>query len=80
MKTKTSAIKHARQIVSTLSPIGGGYYFATYNEKMNAWWQHVAKPYHAAAFDRSQALIDAARNYLDLPPVQYDGGAWIDYV
>ena len=80
MKTKTSAIKHARKIVSTLSPIGNGYYFTTYSEKMNAWRQHVAKPYHASAFDRSQALIDAARDYLDLPPVQYDGGAWIDYV
>ena len=80
MKTKTSAIKHARQIVSTLSPIGGSYYFATYSEKMDAWWQHIAKPYHASVFHRSQALIDAARDYLDLPPVRYDGGAWTDYV
>jgi hypothetical protein len=29
---------------------------------------------------RSQALIDSARDFLDLPPVQYDGGAWADYV
>ena len=47
---------------------------------MDAWWQHVSKPYHASVFHRSQALIDAARDYLDLPPVQYDGGAWTDYV
>ena len=80
MKTKTSAIKHARTIVSTLSPIGGGYYFTTYDVKMNAWRQHVARTYHAAAFSRSQALIDAARDYLELELVQYEGGAWTDYV
>ena len=80
MKTKSSAIKHARQIVSKLSVFGDGYYFATYDEKMNAWWQHVPKSFYASTFDRSQALIDAARDYLDFPPVQYDGGAWTDYV
>jgi hypothetical protein len=78
--TKSAAIKHARQNVSSLSIFGGQYRFATYDAKMNAWWEHVPKQFHAAAFDRSQALIDAARDYLDLPCVQYDGGAWIDYV
>ena len=79
-KTKTAAIKHARQNVSTLSIFAGQYRFATFDAKMNAWWEHVPKQYYAATFDRSQALIDAARDYLDLPPVQYDGGAWTDYV
>jgi hypothetical protein len=29
---------------------------------------------------RSQALIDSARDFLELPPVQYDGRAWTEYV
>jgi hypothetical protein len=36
-KTKSAAIKHARQNVSTLSIFGGQYRFETYDAKMNAW-------------------------------------------
>ena len=79
-KTKSAAIKHARQNVSKLSIFGGQYRFETYDAKMNAWWQHISKPYHASTFDRAQALIDEAREFLNLPQVQYDGGAWTDYV
>lgn len=79
-KTKSAAIKHARQNVSTLSIYGGLYRFAKFDAKMNAWWESCPKQHYAATFDRSQALIDAARDFLELKPLQYDGGAWTDYV
>jgi hypothetical protein len=79
-KTKTAAIKHARQNVSTLSIFAGQYRFATFDAKMNAWCESCPKRHYAATFDRSQALIDAARDFLELEPVQYDGGAWTDYI
>jgi|LakMenE18May11ns_1017448.scaffolds.fasta_scaffold7114337_1 hypothetical protein len=79
-KTKSAAIKHARKNVSTLSIFGGQWRFTTYDATMNAWWESVPKQYHAATFNRAQALIDEAREFLNLPQVQYDGGAWTDYV
>lgn len=78
--TKTAAIRYARKNVTTLSIYGGGYRYSTYDAKMNAWRESCPKQYHAAVFDRSQDLIDYARDYLGLDQVQYDGGAWTDYV
>jgi hypothetical protein len=78
--TKSSAIKHARKNVSSLSIFGNGYRFATYDAGMHAWRDSRPRQYHSAQLARAQALIDAARDYLDLPYVEYDGGAWVDYV
>ena len=78
--TKSAAIKHARQNVSTLSIFGGQYRFSTYDAGLTAWWESQPCQYHKAQSARSQDLINVAREILDLPPVQYDGGAWTDYV
>ena len=78
--TKTAAIKHARKNVSSLSVFGDGYKFSTYDVGMHAWRDSRPRQYHSAQLARSQALIDAARDFLDLPCVEYDGGAWVDYV
>ena len=43
-------------------------------------WESIPRDYAGAQVAREQALIDSARDFLELEPVQYDGGAWVDYV
>jgi hypothetical protein len=81
MKTnKSTAIAAARETVGELSPIGDGYKFLTYDCGVNAWRESNAAPYHVARANRSQALIDGARQFLGLDQVRYDGGPWTDYI
>lgn len=77
---KYAAIAHARNNVSSLFVFGDGYKFLTYDAGGNAWRESQPLEYWTALSYRSQALIDVAREFLKLPPMQYDGGAWTDYV
>lgn len=83
---KNKAIAHARKNVSEIYPFGNGYKFSTYDKKANAWRERHPSDYWSARNARSQALIDAATDYIneingtdDFSP-QYDGGKWTDYV
>jgi hypothetical protein len=78
-ETKTAAIKHARANV-TLANMGIQWRVNTYSPYHGAWREGVPRDYWSARASYSQALIDSARAFLDLPETQYDGGAWVDYI
>lgn len=83
MKTKTAAIRHARNNVSTLRRLGNGYYYLVFDEKMNAWIESRPRPYYEAQSSRSYALLWEACQYLqgdDFQTPPYNGGRWTDYV
>ena len=40
----------------------------------------MSRDYVGAQVARAQALVESALDFLGLPPVQYTGGAWIDYI
>lgn len=77
---KTKAIRHAREYVSQLYPMGCGYYYKRWDDKLNAWRVSQPRSYCRAQSARAQALIDEARDYLGWTPIQYDGGKWTNYV
>ena len=77
---RTAAIKLARKRVSTLFRFGDSYKYKRYIAKLDAWQETTPREYFSAQFNRSQALIDIARAAMELPPKQYDGGAWTDYL
>ena len=78
--TRNQAIKLARQNVSQLTPLGNGYRYSRYIFSLNAWQESTPREYFSAQFNRSQALIDIARDAMGLTPRQYDGGAWTTYL
>ena len=80
MKTRNQAIRHARQVIGQLSPFGGNYIFSWRDPSVNARRESIPRDYWSALANRSQALIDSARDFLGLPPVHYDGGSWLDYI
>lgn len=77
--TKTKAIEHARQNIGSLYRVGNVYRFHRYS-KNGTVRESTPKEYYAAQADRSQALLDSALKFLKLPPVQYQGGVWSDYI
>jgi len=77
---RNKSIQHARKNVSGIYPFGNGYKFRTYDKRVNAWREIDTRDYWSARFARSQALIDAAREFLSKTLVQYDGGKWTNYV
>lgn len=80
MKTRNQAIKAARAQVSSVSPFGDGYRYSVYSPRHRAWVESTPSNYWSALASRSQSLIDVAREEMGLPPAQYDGGAWTDYI
>jgi hypothetical protein len=74
MKTKSNAIKYAKNIVGNLYPIGENYSFNAGNR------QSTPREYWSARAARAQSLIDYAHQYLGTEPPQYDGGLWLSYV
>jgi hypothetical protein len=80
MKTRNQAINHARENVTSLYPFAGQWRFRRYDVAKGAAWESIPRDYSGAQVARAQALVDSARDYLELEPLQYDGGAWIDYV
>ena len=79
MKTKSAAIKHSRANV-TFANQGNQWRVDTYSPAHRAWWQGTAQDYWQARANYAQALIDSARTFLELDPVEYDGGAWTSYL
>lgn len=81
MKTRNQAIHHAQKSVSLVHPVcQWNFAFRRFDRKLNAWRESIPAPWHMAVAMRSQALVDAAREFLDLPPAQYDAGSWLDYI
>ena len=80
MKTRHQAINHARENVSSLYPFAGQWRFRRYDIARGASWESIPRDYAGAQVARAQALVDSAREFLERDPVQYDGGAWTDYV
>jgi hypothetical protein len=81
MKTRNQAIKHAQKSVSLVHPVcQWSFAFRRFDERCNAWRESIPAPWYVAVANRSQALIDSAREFLALESVQYDGGAWTDYI
>jgi len=82
--TKSKAIKTARDEVSELYPFGENYRFSVYDPDREAWRESQAANYWRAKIERSEALIERAREALGYCDgdqyVQYDGGSWRDYV
>ena len=79
MKVK-QAIAHARANVSTPHRMGGGWQYLVYRPDCNAWAQSINADWHRVQASRAQALINAARDAMGAPCVQYDGGPWQAYV
>jgi len=83
MKTKTSAISHARKNVSALIRLGDGYFYRVFDPKFNAWIERRPRPYCEAQSARSYALLWEASKYMqgddfEVPP--YNGGRWTNYL
>lgn len=80
MKTRNQAITHARENVTSLYLFASQWRFRRYDVAKGAAWESIPRDYAGAQVARAQALVDSARECLELDPVQYDGGAWTDYV
>lgn len=85
MKTKSAAIRHARETIGQLSPFGGSYIFRWHDPSVNAWRESVPRDYWSALASRREALIETAREFLgqdryQQEPGDYVGGPWTDYV
>jgi hypothetical protein len=78
-KTKKVAAKHALRTV-TFANMVNQWRVDTYSVENRAWRQGIPGDYWSARASYSQALIDSARAFLDLPEMQYEGGAWADYI
>jgi hypothetical protein len=78
--TRAAAIRHAKESVSELRVMGCGYMFSQFDPKVNTWRESRPMDYAQAVTASSQALIDAAREFLGWTPIQYDGGRWTNYV
>jgi hypothetical protein len=80
---KSQAIKHARSVVSELSPLGDNYTYTVYDPEANAWRQSTPLNYYQAQAHRSEALVNEARKAMmgdEFTPVRYDGGRWESYL
>ncbi len=74
---KNEAIKHAKSQVDELYRFGGCW---CYNyESSVGRRQSTPTEFFSAKFNRTQTMIDKAREFLGLVPVQYDGGSWENY-
>ena len=80
MKTRNQAIRYARQNIGQLYPSGSQWRFIRRDLARNANWESVPRDHAGAQAARAQALVESALDFLGLPPVQYTGGAWTDYV
>jgi hypothetical protein len=80
MKTRNQAIRHARESIGNLYPFAGQWRFIRRDPARNTAWESIPREYSGAQVARAQALVDSARDFLEIEPVQYDGGAWTDYV
>ena len=78
--TKVKAIKHARKRVSQPVRFGDGWKFSVYDPERDIWVESQLMHRWKMDVVRSQALIDIARDAMDLPPVMYDRGPWGDYL
>lgn len=79
-KTKTAAIKYARENVGELFKFGDGYKFLRKAHGLNAHHESISREYHAAQSARSSALIAEAQDFLGNEHVPYEGGKWTDYI
>ena len=81
-KSKTAAIKYARENVTDLSPIGNQYSYMSFDEGLNAWRESTPTDYHSARNFRSETLIQYAREALGFKDthIHFDGGNWTDYI
>ena len=80
MKTRNQAITHARQSIGHLHPFAGQWRFIRRDLARNANFESTPRDYAGAQAARAQALAESALDFLGLPPVQYTGGAWVDYI
>jgi hypothetical protein len=78
--SRTAAIKLARNQITTVTAGSGGFTYSYRDEVCNAWRRSKPSGYWAALSQRAQSLIDVARRAQGLELVQYNGGAWTDYV
>ena len=80
--TKSKAIKLAREQVSELSAFAENYRFTVYDSNRELWIESYPANYWAARAERSEALIQKAREAIGHGEqfVQYRGGSWRDYV
>jgi len=78
--TRNAAIKTARSNISSLYAFGDNHRYNYYCDTAQCWRESTPREYHAALASRSQALIDCVRDMMGMDAVQYDGGAWTDYV
>ena len=78
--TKTKAIAHAKEKIGCLYRFGNGYRFHSYDDEKQLAWESTPREYYAAKVERSQALLDFALMFIDLPFVQYEKGSWTDYI
>lgn len=79
-KTKTKAVKVAKEQVGEMFKVGDGYSYHLWVDDMNAWYETTPREKSAAMANRSQHLIDVARNYLRLENKEYKGGIWTKYL
>ena len=77
---KNFAIETAKERVGRLFQIGNNWSFLIWVDNMNAWVESSPKPYHNTLHNRSQRLIDCARNIMGLNHKEYTGGDWRLYL
>ena len=85
MKTKSAAIRHARETIGQLYPFGGSYCYNSFDPSVSAWRESVPRDYWSALASRREALIEAANEFMGhdprwSAPVDYISGPWTDYV
>jgi hypothetical protein len=78
--TKKEAIRQTRACVRKLTRCAGGYKNAVYDYSCSTWNEISPRSYHAARLNRSKQLINLARHFLWLEPIEYKGGKWTKYL
>lgn len=88
-KTKTGAIKYARENVGELFSFGGNWCYNSFDESVSAWRQSQPQSYSFALVRRGEDLITRALWALGVDNESINracseygqyGGKWVNYV
>jgi hypothetical protein len=79
-KLKNFAVETAKERIGKLFKKGNDWSFLIWVDDMNAWTESYSTNYYKALFNRSQRMVDCARQIMGLESKQYEGGDWRMYL
>ena len=77
---KNFAVETAKERIGRLVQIEEEWTFLIWVDDLSAWIFSAPKNYYDALHNRSQMLIDCARQIMGLENKNYEGGDWTMYL